>query len=88
MAPVRGGVAALGQVAGLGLHLLPTAAQGGHEDGLDDEEDVFFAGVVGADLGTLVGVEAALEEGAQDGGFDAGPVELADLDQDLDAVAV
>ena len=63
------------KVVGLGLHLGPAAAQRRHQHRLDDEQDVVAAGVVGAELGALGGVQAALEEGAEDGGLDAGPVE-------------
>ena len=46
----------------------PALFQRAHDDGFDEQEDVFFAGVVGADEGTAGGVEGTLEEGAEDGG--------------------
>ena len=56
------------------LHSRPAPAQRGHEHWLDDQEDVFPAGVLGAKLRTLLGVEAAGKEGAEDAGLDGGPV--------------
>ena len=58
---------------------LPLAAEGLHDHGLDDQVDVGGAGVVGAELGALGGVEGALEEGAEDGGLDVAPVLLRGL---------
>jgi len=57
-----------------GAHCLPAALEGLHDDGLDEEEDIVGAGVVGTDEGALGGVEGALEEGAEDSGLDVGPV--------------
>ena len=54
----------------------PATAEGVHDDGLDEEEDVFGRGVMGADHGAFSGVEGALEEGAEDGGLNGGPVVL------------
>ena len=72
-----GGAAALDELLfDFRLDLRPFAAERGHHDRLDDEHDVVAAGVVGADLGTLGRVEAALEERAEDGRLDAAPVEL------------
>jgi hypothetical protein len=45
-----------------------------HHDRFNEEEDVFFAGVVSADEGATAGVEGALEESSEDGGCDMGPV--------------
>jgi hypothetical protein len=74
-----------------GLGLLadfgPAAAKRVHENGLDDEADIGFAGVVGAKLRALVGIEAAFEERAEDGGLDAGPVELGGEGEDGEIVA-
>ena len=47
------------------------------EEGPDQLEDVPFGGVMGADLAAFAVVEDALEEGAEDGGGNAGPVEAA-----------
>lgn len=71
-----GGVELGAEGGGLLLDGLPLTAKGLHEDGFDDEEDVFAAGVVRAELGTLGGIEAALEECAEDGGFDGFPIEV------------
>ncbi len=77
-----GGRVALGdQGVGLRLHLVPSPPEGRHQHRLDDELDVLAAGVVGAELRALGGVEAALEEGAKDGGLDARPIEPADARQ-------
>ncbi len=81
-------VSLVGKLAGLRLDFLPFAAQGRHEHGFDDEQDIFLAGVMGAKLGALGRVEAALEEGAEDGGLDLAPIEGTDLGQDIQAVAV
>ncbi len=75
MAGVPGGF----EFVGFGADRVPAAAEGGHDDGFDDAEDVVFAGVVGAELGAGAGVEGALEEGAEDGGLDGGPVEAGGL---------
>lgn len=60
-----------------GLDFGPALLEGSHEDGLDEEKDVFGGGVVGSDEGAAFGVEGALEEGAEDFGGDVGPVEVA-----------
>ena len=39
---------------------------------------------MGAELGPLGGVEAALEEGPEDGRLDPAPVEAPDIDQETD----
>jgi hypothetical protein len=49
----------------------PLAAERGHDDRVDHEQDVRLAGVVGADLGALLRVEDALEERAEDARLDA-----------------
>ena len=58
------------------LHLLPAALQRGHYDRLDNEQNVFLAGVVRSELRTLAGVKAALKEGSEDGGFHGGPIQI------------
>ncbi len=51
------------------------------EEGADEFEDVFFGRVVGTDLASLGGIHDALEEGSEDGGGDAGPLEGAGFEQ-------
>ena len=55
---------------------LPAAFERVHDDGFDEQEDVFGRGVVSADHGALGFVQGALEEGAEDDGLDVGPVVL------------
>ena len=63
------------------LHRHELAAQRAQDHGLDELPDGVAVRVVGAQLGALVGVEAALEQGAEDRGLDERPVEPADLEQ-------
>ena len=74
--PVAGGqVVAIGQeVVDLLLGKFPLAAERLHDHRLHHELDVGSAGVVGAKLGALGGVEGPLEQGAEDGGLDVAPV--------------
>jgi hypothetical protein len=58
------------------LRLRPVAPERLHQDRLHKPQDRSSVGVVSAELGTLLGVEAALEERSEDGGFDLAPVEL------------
>ena len=60
------------------LHRLELAAQRRQEHRLDEPHDRRAVGVVGAELGALARVEAALEERAEDGGLDLRPVEAGD----------
>ena len=71
-----------------GLHGDVLAAEGDEDDGLDDAHDGALIGVVGAELSALVGVEAALEEGAEDGGLNLGPVEVGGVGDDGEVVFV
>ncbi len=57
-------------------------AQGVQEQGRDDLEDVLLGGVVGTLGAAPVAVHDRLEEGAEDRARDAGPVEVAGLDQE------
>ena len=50
-------------------------AQRRHQHRLDDQQDVLAAGVVRAELRALGRVQAALEQRAEDGRLDAGPVQ-------------
>ncbi len=72
------------QARDLLLHRDVLAAQRPDHHGLDEPPDRVPVGVVGAQLGALVGVEAALEQGAEDRGLDERPVEPPDLDQGAD----
>jgi len=53
---------------------IPALLEGANDDWFDEQEDVFFAGVVGSDEGAAGGVEGALEEGSEDGRGDVEPV--------------
>ena len=59
----------------------PAPPERGHDDRLDDEQDVFAAGVVRAQLSALFLIEDALEEGAEDGRLHAAPVQLRGVAQ-------
>ena len=69
------------------LHLRVLAPERAQDDGLDEAPDGVAVGVVGAELGALVRVQAALEQGAEDRGLDERPVELADLQERRDLCA-
>src|ERR1700732_1939382 len=58
----------------LGAGFGPLAVERFEQNWAEDRFDVCAAGEVGADLGALAGVEGAFEQGAEDGGLDAGPV--------------
>ena len=72
-----------GDAAGgfIGTGGLELGAEFIEEERADEFEDVFFRGVVRADLASLGGIHDALEEGAEDGGGDARPLEGAGLEQ-------
>ena len=57
------------------LGFVPLAAEGLHHDGIDEDIDIFLAREVRAKLGALGGVQAALEQGAEDGGLDRAPIQ-------------
>ena len=57
-------------------HRLPFRRQRLDDDRVDDQHDLVAVGVVRAKLRTLVGVEPALEQGAEDRGVDVRPVEF------------
>src|SRR5690606_23465251 len=65
----------LAQGSELGLHLLPLRRERAQHDRLDDQHDLVAVGVVRAQLAALVGVEAPLEESAEDRRLDRAPVE-------------
>ena len=66
-------------MSAFGPDLVPSPAERRHHDRLDDAQDVGLAGVVGAELGPAAGIERALEEGAEDGRLDRGPIEPGGL---------
>ena len=72
------------QLRHAGLHGRELAAERAQDDGLDQAPDGVAIGVVGAQLGALVRVQAALEEGAEDGRLDERPVEPAHLQERAD----
>jgi hypothetical protein len=57
------------------LGLLPFTPERGQDNGVNDEFNVRHAGEMRAELRPLRRIEAALEEGAEDGGIDGAPVE-------------
>ena len=82
----RSGGGALAALVGgeqRGFERGPFAAERGHEDRLDQGDDVLAAGVLRAQRGPLVGVQAAGEEGAHDARLDELPVRLGGLDQQV-----
>ena len=66
----------------------PIPAQGRHEHRLHDQQDVFAAGVVRAQLGALGRVQAAGEERAEDSRLDGRPVQGGDPVQNGQPVGV
>ena len=60
----------------LRLSLGPVPAQWGHQDGLNKPKDRGSVCVVGAELRSLIGIEAALEQSPEDGRLDLAPIEL------------
>lgn len=57
------------------LGFVPLAAEGLHYYGIDEDIDIFLAREVRAELGALGGVQATLEQGAEDGGLDRTPIQ-------------
>ena len=68
------------------LDLFPVAPQRRHDHGVHNPFDVLASGEMRAELRTLGRVEAALEEGAEDGGIDGAPVERRDGGKPFDVV--
>lgn len=68
------------------LRRLPLGLQRGADHGGDEALDGVAVGVVRAELAALVRVEAALEQGAEDGGVDVGPIERGGALDDGDVV--
>ena len=65
------------------LHRRVLGTERRHQDGLHQALDRGAVGVVGAQLGPAPGVQAALEEGPEDGRLDLRPVELRDAPDDV-----
>ncbi len=85
------GVAGLAFVEAAGAGGLgggPLAAQGLEHGGQHQALDVAARGVVGTQAVALLGVEGALEQGAEDGGLHLGPVGLGRLQQQGGLVGV
>ncbi len=81
-----GAVRAIEERRHRGLRLRHLAAKGHQHGRLHQALDGRPVGVVGPQLGALVGVQAALEEGAEDGRLDIGPVELGGVADHPDLV--
>ncbi len=71
-----------------GADVVELGAEVVEEEGADEFEDVGLVGVVGADLASFAGFHDALEEGAEDGGGDAFPVEGAGVEEGAAHVGV
>lgn len=56
--------------------------------GLDEAFDVGAGGVVCSEFVAVAGVKGALEEGAEDGGFDLGPILGSGMEEEGDLFAV
>ncbi len=65
----------------MGLRVRVLARERAQDDGLDEAPDGVTVGVVRSDLAALARIEAALEQGAEDGGLGERPDELADLEE-------
>ena len=70
------------------LDIAPFCQQRLDNDRIDDAHDRAGVGIVRAGLAALGRVEAAFEQGAEDGRFDGAPVERCDVDDLLDVVLV
>jgi len=69
------------------LHCNPPTPQRSDHDRLHDQQDVGAAGVVGAELGPLIGIKAAFEERAEDRRLHAGPIETTRPQEDLQVLS-
>jgi hypothetical protein len=67
---------------------VPAGAQRLDDGGQDEAVDVGARRVVGAEVVALERVEGVFEQGAEDGGFDFGPVGAGGFEQQFDLVAV
>ena len=81
-------LAFIGEEQGGGLGVVPVGAQRLDDGGQDEAVDVGARRVVGAEVVAFERVEGAFEQGAEDGGFDFGPVGAAGFEQQVDLVAV
>ena len=64
------------------------ASERAQDHRLDDLHDLVGVGIVRANLRALVGVEKALEQGAEDGGIDFTPIEALGRDEEADVAIV
>jgi len=69
-------------------HPVPVGTQRFHDCGADQPFDIGARGVMGAELGPLLGVERAFEQGAEDRGFNLGPDVFGSLDQYLQLLGI
>jgi hypothetical protein len=81
-------LAFVGEEQGGGLGVVPISAQGLDDGGQDEAVDVGARGVVGTEVVAFERVEGTFEQGAEDGGFDFGPVGAAGFEQQVDLVTV
>ena len=81
-------VAGAGVGDGGGADAFPFGAERFDDGGKDEAFDVGARGVVGAELVAFVGIEGALEQGAEDGGFDVAPVLGGGLFEEAELKAV
>ncbi len=81
-------VALLRMDEGGGADGFPLGAQGFDDGGEDEPLDVGARGVVGAELVAFLGIEGALEQGAEDGGLDVFPLHGGGFDQDAELGAI
>ncbi len=70
-----------GEFSGLGFDGFEFGAEVVEEEGADELHDVAFGGVVGADLTAFLGLHGGLEELAEDGGGDFGPLEAGAIEE-------
>ncbi len=70
-----------------GLHLSPFGAQRFDDSRQHQPFDIGARGVMGTELVALMRVEGALQQGAEDGGFNIAPVGFGGLNQQVELVA-
>ncbi|PKO49477.1 MAG: hypothetical protein CVU31_00600 [Betaproteobacteria bacterium HGW-Betaproteobacteria-4] len=78
----------VGEQQGGGLGVVPVGAQWLDDGGQDEAVDVGARGIVGAEVVAFERVEGAFEQGAEDGGFDFGPVGLGGFEHKFDLPTV
>ena len=74
------------ELGGGGADGLPFLAEGIDQGRADEALDVAARGVVRAELVPLAGIERPFQQGAEDGGLDAGPILLRGMDEVEDLV--